>query len=112
MSWKDEIKKEDWDGLKETIRVGDYVETKRGGLLGSKVEHRNGVIETIRIAMQRNDMAGDYDSGVEVERYDLDLGYRGSVSYGKYWTYFDSITRVVPREELDSQGQPQEKEDE
>ena len=112
MSWKDEIKKEDWDGLKETIRVGDYVETKRGGLLGSKVEHRNGVIETIRIAMERGDIAGDYDSGVEVERYDLDLGYRETISYGfgtkNYWTYFGSITRVVPQEELDSQGRPKD----
>jgi hypothetical protein len=107
MSWE-KVLKEDWDGLKETIRVGDYVETKRGGLLGSKVTYRSGVIETIRIAMQRNDMAGDYDSGVEVERYDLDLGYRGTISYGNHWTYFNSITRVVPQEELDSQGQPRE----
>ena len=117
MGWKDEIKKEDWKGLRETIRVGDYVETKRGGFFGSSVEHRSGVIETIRIAMERGDIAGDYDSGVEVERYDLDLGYRGTVSYGNpsygsYWTYFNSITRVVPQEELDSQGQPREEEDE
>lgn len=40
MSWE-KILKEDWNGLKETIRVGDYVETKRGGLLGSKVKKRD-----------------------------------------------------------------------
>tara|TARA_R100000458_G_C8266257_1_gene241268 strand:- start:68 stop:412 length:345 start_codon:yes stop_codon:yes gene_type:complete len=108
MSWKDEIKKEDWKWLDETIRVGDYVETKRGGLLGSKVEHRNGVIETIRIAMEKGDIAGDYESGVEVERYDLALDYQGTISYGNYWTYFNSITRVVPKEELDSQGRPKD----
>ena len=99
MSWE-KILKEDWDGLKETIRVGDYVETKRGGLLGSKVEYRSGIINTIKIAMEKGDIAGDYASGVEVEEYDLGLGYQGSITYGKYWTYFNSITKVVREEDL------------
>jgi len=107
MAWEDIIKK-----LDEKIRVGDYVETERGGLLGSKVTYRSGVITEIRIAMVNNDAAGEYDSAVKVEEYDLSLDYQGSISYGyagnSYWTYLEAITKVVPKEKLNAEGFPKE----
>ncbi len=100
MNWEN-ILKDDWKGLNETISVGDYIETSRGGLLGSKVTHRKGIITGIKISMEKNDIAGEYPSGVEVQQYDLGLGYQGSVSYGdNFWTYFPSITKVVKKEDL------------
>ena len=53
--------------------------------------------------MDKNDVAGDYDSGVDVERYDLALDYQGSISYGGYWTYFPSITKVVSQDDPEFQ---------
>ena len=102
MSWEDLLKQD--APLDATIRVGDYVETKRGGLLGSKVTYRKGIIKEISIAMSKNDPAGERDTAVDVEEYDLSLGYQGSISYGdSYWNYFPSITKVVSQNDPEFQ---------
>ena len=90
MSWKNIVKE-----LDEKIRVGDYIETSRGGTW------RQGIIKKITISMSKHDPAGESASAVDVEEYDLSLGYQGSVVYGdNYWTYFSNITTVVAKEDL------------
>jgi len=90
MSWKNIVK-----ALDEKIRVGDYIETSRNGLL------RDGFITEITIAMEKNDPAGERDSAVNVEEYDLSLDYHGTVVYGNnYWAYFEDITTVIAKEDL------------
>ena len=87
--------------LDEKIKVGDTVKTKKGGLLGSTVTRRQGKITEIKIAMEENDIAGEYPSAVSVQEYDLSLGYQGTISYkdemaeGEYWAYLDQIYEVV-----------------
>ena len=86
--------------LDEKIKVGDTVKTKKGGLLGSEVTIRMGEITGIKIAMEKNDIAGEYDSAVDVQEYDLSLGYQGTISYkseteGDVWAYLDQIYEVV-----------------
>ena len=95
MSWKNIVKQ-----LDEKIKVGDTVKTKKGGLLGSPVRMRQGKITEIKIAMEKNDIAGENASAVAVQEYDLSLGYRGSISYrnetgSEYWAYLDEIYEVV-----------------
>tara|TARA_R100001126_G_C4849473_1_gene161199 strand:+ start:628 stop:918 length:291 start_codon:yes stop_codon:yes gene_type:complete len=95
MSWQDVVKQ-----LDEKIKVGDTVKTKKGGLLGSEVTIRMGEITGIKIAMEKNDIAGEYDSAVDVQEYDLSLGYQGTISYkseteGDVWAYLDQIYEVV-----------------
>tara|TARA_R100001509_G_scaffold10004_1_gene5399 strand:- start:114 stop:425 length:312 start_codon:yes stop_codon:yes gene_type:complete len=95
MSWKNVVKQ-----LDEKIKVGDIVKTKKGGLLGSNVTLREGKITSISIAMEKNDRAGEYDSAVDVQEYDLSLGYQGTISYtseteGDVWAYLDQIYEVV-----------------
>ena len=106
MSWEDLLNQD--APLDATIRVGDYVETQRGGLLGSKVTYRKGIIKEIRVAMSKNDPAGESNTAVDVEEYDLSLDYHGSISYGhtkggSYWTYFPSITKVVSQDDPEFQ---------
>ena len=96
MNWQDIVKQ-----LDEKIKVGDTVKTKKGGLLGSTVTRRKGKITEIKIAMEKNDIAGEYSSAVSVQEYDLSLGYQGTISYkdemveGEYWAYLDQIYEVV-----------------
>ena len=95
MSWQDIVKQ-----LDEKIKVGDTVKTKKGGLLGSTVTRRQGKITEIKIAMEKNDIAGEYASAVAVQEYDLSLGYQGTISYksetgSEYWAYLDQIYEVV-----------------
>jgi hypothetical protein len=95
MTWEDLLKQD--RPIDETIRVGDYIYTDGRG------KTRGGVIDSITIAMDKNDVAGNYDSGVEVERYDLKLDYDGSVSYGGNWCYFRQIKKVVSQDDPEFQ---------
>jgi len=96
MNWQDIVKQ-----LDEKIKVGDTVKTKKGGLLGSSVTMREGKITSITIAMEKDDIAGERNSAVKVQEYDLSLGYQGTISYkdemaeGEYWAYLDQIYEVV-----------------
>ena len=48
--------------------------------IGSKIsanDFREGIVEDIKIATSKNDVAGEL--GVEVKEYDTELGYVGSV---------------------------------
>jgi|TARA_B100001094_G_C18158079_1_gene787657 hypothetical protein len=96
MNWQDIVKQ-----LDEKIKVGDTVKTKKGGLLGSTVTLRRGEITEIKIAMEKNDIAGENASAVSVQEYDLSLGYQGTISYkdetakDEYWAYLDQIYEVV-----------------
>jgi len=97
MTWKT-ILKEEWKGLprhwlprklSETIRVGDYIEVLRIG--GKKL---SGEITKIMIALDNDDVDGSYPSAVEIDNYDLRLGYSGSVHFGNTFAYFDEIKKV------------------
>ena len=69
--------------------------------IGSKIsanDFREGIIEDIKIATSTDDVAGEL--GVNVNEYDTELAYVGSVSYktdeGKlYWCYFHQISEVA-----------------
>ena len=88
MTWKT-ILKEEWKGLSETIRVGDYIEVLRFG--GKKL---SGEITKIMIALDNGDVDGSYPSAVEVDSYDLRLGYSGSAHFGDTFAYFNEIKKV------------------
>ena len=70
------------------IKVGQYVSVRMNGY------YRDGKIHDIKIGLTPTDVAGEH--GVEVEEYETDLNYRGSIAYGKgYWAYFDQIEAVT-----------------
>ena len=73
------------------IKVGDFVVVRMNGY------HREGVIHDISIGLTTTDVAGEH--GIEVEEYDTELGYNGSIAYGdNYWAYFDQIIEVKNKE--------------
>tara|TARA_B100000900_G_scaffold368170_1_gene345193 strand:- start:304 stop:558 length:255 start_codon:yes stop_codon:yes gene_type:complete len=62
----------------------------------------DGTITDISIALTPSDPAGE--NGVQVEQLDIDMNYKGSISYKtnndqEYWAYFDQIVEVdgLPR---------------
>ena len=73
------------------IKIGDKI---------SANHNREGVIDTIQIGMETNDIAGEYSSSIKAKEYDTELNYNGSVSYTTddneyYWCYFNQIERVI-----------------
>ena len=73
------------------IKIGDKISANK---------NREGVIDTIQIGMETNDIAGQYSSSVKANTYDTELNYNGSVTYRTdrndfYWCYFNQIERVI-----------------
>jgi hypothetical protein len=71
------------------IQIGSTV------IINKKGQHRDGVVTGISIALTTADPAGQH--GAQVQDYDTELGYSGSISYkddldgGEYWAYFGQI---------------------
>ena len=73
------------------IKIGDKI---------SANHNREGVIDTIKIGTETNDIAGEYSSSIKAKEYDTELNYNGSVTYRTdrnnfYWCYFNQIERII-----------------
>jgi hypothetical protein len=71
------------------IKVGDKIKVRNG---------LEGIVYNISIALDYHDKKAEY--GIEVETYDTELDYIGTVSYeNEYkeprWAYFNQIEAVV-----------------
>ena len=89
MTWKT-ILKFIWEHPSSSylIRVGDYIEVK------TREKKLSGEITKIMIALDNDDVDGSYPSAVEVDSYDLRLGYSGSAHFGDTFAYFNEIKKV------------------
>ncbi len=71
------------------IQIGSTVTINKRG------SYRDGVVTGISIALSKSDPAGEL--GAQVQDYDTELGYSGSISYkddldgGEYWAYLAQI---------------------
>ena len=59
-----------------------------------KLFPREGKITDISLALVKSDPAGEL--GIQVQEYDTDMGYNGSIGYvaengDQYWAYFSQI---------------------
>ena len=75
------------------IKVGDKIKVSNG---------LEGTVYSISIALDYHDKKAEY--GIEVNQYDTELDYIGTVSYDdnenkSHWTYFNQIISVVPQED-------------
>ena len=82
------------------LKVGDTIKTRVWSL--DKGKSKIGVITSINIALDYHDKKAEY--GIEVQTYDTELDYIGTVSYddednNSHWTYFNQIISVVPQED-------------
>jgi hypothetical protein len=80
------------------IKVGDKIEVRTWSS-----DNKNGIIKSINIALDYGDKKAEW--GIEVNRYDTDLDYIGTVSYddeydSNHWTYFNQIISVIPKEDI------------
>ena len=77
------------------IKVGDKIKVSNG---------LEGTVYSISIALDYHDKKAEY--GIEVQTYDTELDYIGTVSYEDeskrlHWTYFNQILSVIPQEDMD-----------
>ena len=75
------------------IKVGDKIEVRTWSS-----DNKEGIVNSINIALDYGDKKAEY--GIEVNKYDTDLDYIGTVSYeNEYkeprWAYFNQIEGVV-----------------
>tara|TARA_Y100000992_G_scaffold273511_1_gene215771 strand:+ start:173 stop:406 length:234 start_codon:yes stop_codon:yes gene_type:complete len=71
------------------IKIDDTVSVNVRNLLP-----REGKITDISLALVKSDPAGEL--GIQVQEYDTDMGYNGSIGYvtengDQYWAYFSQI---------------------
>ena len=71
------------------IKIDDNVSVNTRNLLP-----REGKITDISLALVKSDPAGEL--GIQVQEYDTDMGYNGSIGYvtengDHYWAYFSQI---------------------
>tara|TARA_Y100000994_G_scaffold237261_1_gene228637 strand:+ start:603 stop:836 length:234 start_codon:yes stop_codon:yes gene_type:complete len=71
------------------IKIDDTVSVDVRNLLP-----REGKITDISLALVKSDPAGEL--GIQVQEYDTDMGYNGSIGYvtengDQYWAYFSQI---------------------
>jgi len=76
------------------IKVGDKIKVRNG---------LEGIVYNISIALDYHDKKAEY--GIEVETYDTELDYIGTVSYEDeskrlHWAYFNQIVSVIPQEDI------------
>jgi hypothetical protein len=82
------------------MKVGDTIKTRVWSL--NTERFKMGVITSINLALDYTDKKAE--RGIEIERYDTELDYIGTVSYNdkdnnSHWTYFNQIVSVIPQEE-------------
>ena len=82
------------------IKVGDTIKTRTWSL--DKGQSKIGIITSINIALDYHDKKAE--KGIEVNQYDTELDYIGTVSYdddknNSHWTYFNQILSVIPQED-------------
>ena len=82
------------------LKIGDTIKTRVWSL--DKAKSKMGVITSINIALDYGDKKAEY--GIEVNKYDTDLDYIGTVSYTDeynypHWTYFNQIISVIPQDD-------------
>ena len=75
------------------LKIGNKVSVNDRTILG-----KEGVITNISIALSKSDPAGEL--GIQVKEYDMELNYRGSISYktesgDDYWAYFGQIEQPL-----------------
>ena len=75
------------------IRIGSDVSVNVRSLLP-----REGKIADISLALTTDDPAGE--NGIQVQEYDTDMGYNGSIGYvtengDQYWAYFSQIEKDI-----------------
>ena len=63
-----------------------------------KLFPREGKITDISLALVKSDPAGEL--GIQVQEYDTDMGYNGSIGYvtengDQYWAYFSQIVKDI-----------------
>ena len=71
------------------IKIDDKVSVNTRNILP-----REGKITDISLALVKSDPAGEL--GIQVQEYDTDMGYNGSIGYvtengDQYWAYFSQI---------------------
>jgi hypothetical protein len=79
------------------IKVGDKIEVRTWSS-----DNKEGIVNSINIALDYGDKKAE--KGIEVNKYDTDLDYIGTVSYdddnnNSHWTYFNQILSVIPQED-------------
>ena len=79
------------------IKIGDKIEVRTWSS-----DNKEGIVNSINIALDYGDKKAE--KGIEVNRYDTDLDYIGTVSYTDeynypHWTYFNQIISVVPQDD-------------
>ena len=79
------------------IKVGDKIEVRTWSSA-----NKEGIVKSINIALDYGDKKAE--KGIEVNRYDTDLDYIGTVSYddeygSNHWSYFNQIISVIPQED-------------
>ena len=79
------------------IKVGDKIEVRTWSS-----DNKEGIVNSINIALDYGDKKAEY--GIEVNKYDTELDYIGTVSYdddnnNSHWTYFNQILSVIPQED-------------
>ena len=75
------------------IKIDDTVSVNVRNLLP-----REGKITDISLALVKSDPAGEL--GIQVQEYDTDMGYNGSIGYvtengDHYWAYFSQIEKDI-----------------
>ena len=75
------------------IRIGSDVSVNVRSFLP-----REGKITDISLALTTDDPAGE--NGIQVQEYDTDMGYNGSIGYvtengDQYWAYFSQIEKDI-----------------
>jgi hypothetical protein len=78
------------------IKVGDKIKVSNG---------LEGTVYSISIALDYHDKKAEY--GIEVQTYDTELDYIGTVSYEDeskrlHWTYFNQIIAVIPQDDFET----------
>ena len=75
------------------IKIDDTV-----NITTSSILPRQGKITDISLALVKSDPAGEL--GIQVQEYDTDMGYNGSIGYvtengDHYWAYFSQIEKDI-----------------
>ena len=82
------------------IKIGDKIEVRTWSS-----DNKEGIVNSINIALDYGDKKAEY--GIEVNKYDTDLDYIGTVSYTDeynchHWTYFNQIIAVIPQDDFET----------